>query len=69
MKARHSRDVLPALEEIHVVKLVQLHGKLQCSLNFRHDLVPLITCQTRRQPVSEDPTAEESTEERKERKK
>lgn len=51
---RTSGSVLPALEEIHVVELVQLHGKLQCSLNFRHGMVPLITCQRSRQPVSQE---------------
>lgn len=56
--------VLPALEEIHVVELVQLHGKLQCSLNFRHGLVPLITCQRGRQPVSREDGSRETGAER-----
>lgn len=54
-----NRNVLPALKEIHIVKLVQLHRKLQCSLYFRHDIIPLITCQTRGHLVSDDPMTEE----------
>ena len=37
---------LPSLEEIHIMELVQLYRKLQCSLYFRHDTVPLITWKT-----------------------
>lgn len=56
-----SGNVLPALKEIHIVKLVQLHRKLQCSLYFRHDIIPLITCQMRGHRVSDNPITELST--------
>lgn len=46
------KNGLPPLKEIHIVKLVQLYRKLQCSLYFRHDIIPLITCQKRRRPVN-----------------
>lgn len=46
------KNCLPPLKEIHIVKLVQLYRKLQCSLYFRHDIIPLITCQKRRHPVN-----------------
>lgn len=45
-------NCLPSLKEIHIVKLVQLYRKLQCSLYFRHDIIPLITCQQRRKTVN-----------------
>lgn len=44
---------LPPLEEIHIVKLVQLYGKLKCPLYFRHDIIPLITCQKERDRETE----------------
>lgn len=40
---------LPSLEEIHIVKLVQLYRKLKCPLYFRHDIIPFITCRTERE--------------------
>lgn len=53
VKCQHSATVsgydLPPLKEIHIVELVQLYRKLKCSLYFRHDIIPLITCPRERE--------------------